>query len=241
LSSPSFLHKNKGLIIAADVTTRDDLLQLVNLTLNVPQVVAIKVGFSLTLRLGLPGTVELIRELSDLPIIYDHQKAGTDIPSMANPFAEACAEAGVSAVIVFPLAGPKTLDSFIKAALENELIPVIGITMTHQAFLQSEGGFIDDNAARLIGKIALDLGVQNFVLPGNKPQKVQAVCTEILTTCTPLHIMMPGIGTQGGQITEAFRAVGKHYPFAIIGSSIYKASNPRNALTKFAAEVENGQ
>ena len=43
-----------------------------------------KVGLSLALDCGLPKVVEIAREYTDKPIIYDHLKAGTDIPEVGK-------------------------------------------------------------------------------------------------------------------------------------------------------------
>src|SRR5215472_10502924 len=94
-SDKPLLPGDRGIIIAADVTTIDDLRSMVLLGLGVENVVGIKVGLSLALRTGLAAVVRAIRELTDLTVIYDHQKGGTDIPATGRLFAEACSEAGV--------------------------------------------------------------------------------------------------------------------------------------------------
>lgn len=233
----TFLKSKKGIILAADVVSIDDLRRLVDLSEGVPEVVAIKIGFSLALRYGLPVVVNAIRKTCGIPIIYDHQKAGTDIPAMGQPFAETCRDTGVNGVIFFPLAGPKTLESFVSAAFDCSLTPIVGLVMTHSSYLKSEGGFIDDNSPRLICQIALDIGVRNFVLPGNKPDIVRKFSEGPLAAVQHVNIMMPGIGIQGGTITHAFEATNGHHPFAIIGSALYKASDPSAAIEQYAAEI----
>ncbi len=233
-----FLKKSKGIIVAADVSTIADLGQLAGISSQVPEVVAIKVGFSLALRYGLPSVVSSVNEVCTLPVIYDHQKAATDIPAMGKPFAKICHESGVQGVIFFPQAGPKTLEAFVSSAFDLGLVPIVGLAMTHEAYLQSEGGYIDDNAPELICKIAIANGVRNFVLPGTKPDITKNFSKNFLTPIQPAIIMMPGIGSQGGSIDHAFEAAKGHYPFAIIGSAIYNAPDPQKALEKFATEME---
>lgn len=232
-----FLSKDRGIILAADVDSLEDLGQLVRLCAAVPEVVAIKIGFSLALRVGLQQTVASVRKFSQVPVIYDHQKAGTDIPEMGRPFANVCAEAGVQAVIVFPLAGPRTLEEFVTAAFTANLTPVVGLVMSHAAYLQSEGGFIVDDAPDSMCRIALDLGVRSFVLPGTKPETVIRFAHGPLMSAVPTTIMMPGIGAQGGSVATAFQAARPHRRFAIVGSAIYRAVDPSAALSTFAAQV----
>jgi orotidine-5'-phosphate decarboxylase len=234
---PGFLDVQCGIIIAADVSTLDDLRQLAHLGAQCSEVVAIKVGFSLALRYGLPAVVKLIKETCNLPVIYDHQKAGTDIPDMGKPFAEVCSEAGVKGVIFFPHAGPRTLEKFVVAAVDSGLEPILGLVMTHPAYLCSEGGFIADEAPERICELGIRLGVTSFVLPGTKPDITSRFTQGLLKSVTPAKIMMPGIGSQGGSISIALDATRGHHAFPIIGSAIYKAADPKAALLQFASEM----
>ena len=186
----NFLQADKGIIIAADVATIEECQRLAELGNQAPEIVAIKVGFSLALRYGLPLVVKSVREVSSLPLIYDHQKAATDIPAMGRSFAQICRYAGVEGVIFFPQAGPKTLEAFVSAAFESQLTPAVGLVMTHPAYLQSEGGFIADKAPEVICQLAIDLGVRAFVLPGTKPEIVKKFADGPLSAIKPVTIMM---------------------------------------------------
>ena len=161
------------------------------------------------------------------------------IPATGKPFAEVCADAGVESVIFFPLAGPKTLDSFVKAAGDCKLTPIVGLVMTHAAYLESEGGFIANDSPKRICKQALELGVENFVMPGNRLDTLQNLNHQLRSQSKIVGIMMPGIGTQGGSISAAFAATAGHRRYAIIGSSIYEAIDPKIALGQFAEEVKS--
>jgi orotidine-5'-phosphate decarboxylase len=207
----------------------------------VPEVVALKVGFNVGLRYGLSNVVAVVRRLSGIPLIYDHQKGATDIPAMGESFAEVCSEAGVTAAILFPLSGLRTLETFVSALFDRHLIPVVGLSMTHGGYLQSDGGLISDDAASLICDAALKLGVTDFILPGNQPDLVRRFCQGpfMESADRPLRIMMPGIGSQGGSLEAAIRACGDHHAFAIIGSSVYAAVDPASSLAEFARELRS--
>jgi orotidine-5'-phosphate decarboxylase len=232
-----FSGRESGIIIAADVSSLPHLRDLAEVASRVPELVAIKVGFSLVLRHGLPAAVNTIREVTHLPVIYDHQKAGTDIPQMGKSFAMACRDADVQGMIIFPQAGPKTLEGFVEAAFDHEVVPIVGLVMTHPAYLQSEGGYLRDDAPELICKTALGLGVTDFVLPGTKPEVVRRFAQSSLGGIKGLSIMMPGIGAQGGSIKSAFEAAAPHRPFAIAGRAVYEAPDPKAALASLAAEL----
>jgi orotidine-5'-phosphate decarboxylase len=238
LASKRLLNQQTGIIIAADVQRLEDLRSLASISSEVTQVAAIKVGFTLGLRFGLPNVVKCIREVSDLDVIYDHQKAGTDIPQMGTAFAGVCRDSGVAGVILFPQAGPKTLEAFVKAAFDAQLTPSVGLVMTHDMYLRSEGGYISDDAPEKMAAVAVALGVTDFVLPGTKPEVVKSFASGALANVKDGAIMMPGIGSQGGALASSFRAADPHRRFAIIGSAIYGAKEPRTALQVFVEEMK---
>lgn len=230
---------DKGIILAADVGSLEELRKLASLASGFPEVVGLKLGFSLALRFGLPTVVRVARDSASIPLIYDHQKAATDIPAMGEPFAALCKDAGLDAVIFFPHAGPKTLEGFIAGAINHELVPIVGAVMSHPAFLQSEGGYMADDSAARIFRTSIDAGVKSFVLPGTKLDLIKTLAEGPLAPACPATVMMPGIGTQGGSLAAAFRAVGRHRPYAIIGSAIFKAPDPRAALEGFVQEMKS--
>jgi orotidine-5'-phosphate decarboxylase len=237
-TTANFLHSPRGIILAADVDDLGKLRELVDQISGIPEIVAIKLGFSIGLRFGLPNVVKAVRKISALPLIYDHQKAGTDIPQMGAPFAALCREAGIDGVIFFPQAGPKTLEGFVSGAIAENLIPIVGLVMSHPAYLQSEGGYIVNDAPNRMAEKALELGVTNFVLPGTKPKVVESFAKGALGKIKAT-IMMPGIGPQGGSLSVACQAATPHRCFPIIGSAIYEANDPKTAANALAAELKN--
>lgn len=238
MPSDTLWSRDRKIVLAADVPTLEELRRLTALGKSVNSVVGIKVGFALALRFGLAEVVRVIREESDLPVIYDHQKGGTDIPQMGPVFAETCRKAGLQSIILFPLSGPRSLEAFVSAAWKCDLNPIIGCFMTHAAYVESEGGFISNDGPRRILESAVDMGVTNFVLPGTKPHVIKEMSRGVLSGIKPTNIMMPGIGTQGGSIPSSFEAAEGHHRIAIIGSAIYGSPDARAQLENFASQVE---
>ena len=145
-------------------------------TNGVSGVGAYKIGLELSLKYGLDRIVNVARAHTELPLIYDHQKGGTDIPKMGTNFAEVCHSAGINAVILFPLTGPETEQHWVRECKRVGLHVLVGGLMTHKGFLASEGGFVLDEAPVRIFDIATNLGVTDFVVPGNKPSSVVSEC-----------------------------------------------------------------
>lgn len=220
-----------GIIVACDVKSVDELKQLVLSTTDMEGIVGYKLGFLLGLRYGLSDVVSLIKDNSDLPVVYDYQKAGTDIPDMAEDFAQLMRSCSVDSAIIFPQAGPKTQEAFTLALKRHGVVPMVGGEMTHPQYLIKDGGYIRDNAPEEIYSRAAKLGVEYFIVPGNKPDAISKYA-ELLAAANP-KFCFPGIGRQGGDMQQAFRACQGFDAYAIIGSAIHKASDMRTAAKKF--------
>lgn len=131
------IQRKNSIIPACDVQL-DLYEKIVKDTAGIDGVGAYKVGFELGLKHGLPKVVELAREYTNKPIIYDHQKAGTDILATGKNFARTVKNADVDAVILFPQSGPETEKAWIEAAFERDLDVIIGGLMTHPKYVRSE-------------------------------------------------------------------------------------------------------
>lgn len=231
----------RSIVPACDVSDLHKLSELVEATNDVEGIGAYKIGFALGLKHGLPKVVEAVRAFINKPIIYDHQKAATDIPDTGELFAKTCAEAGVDAVILFPLAGPATQVAWTKAAQQAGLGVIVGTEMTHERFLQSDGGYlVDDAPLRALG-IAARMGVSDFVVPGNKPEKIRQYREEAekLLGGGNFAFYSPGFVAQGGELSEGAAAAGENF-HAIVGRAIYGAggvTQMREAAQKLAEKL----
>jgi len=223
----------RSIIPACDVPL-DLYEKILKETKDIEKIGGYKIGFFLALKYGLPKIVELTRKYTNKPIIYDHQKAGTDIPSMGEKFVKICKNSGIDAIIIFPQAGPETERTWIEYAKENDLGIIVGGLMTHEKYRKSEGGFLDDEGIFEIYRIAADLGIRNFVVPGNKLEEIKKI-KEILEErgITPIFYA-PGFVTQGGEITETAKVAGRYW-HAIVGRGIYKAKDIKKAALEYAS------
>ncbi len=208
--------------------------EIVRETCDIDAIGAYKIGFGLGLAHGLPTVVEVCRRYSQKPIIYDHQKAGTDIPDTGKLFATTCKNAGIDAIILLCQSGPETEKAWIKACQQEKLGVIVGGLMTHAKYLRSEGGFIADEAVSEIYSIAADNAVNEFVVAGNKPDKIMEFKKLLESKGVDPVFHAPGFISQGGNITEAATVAGSKW-HAIIGRAIYESVDVRKAameLTK---------
>src|SRR3989344_5044806 len=223
----------KSIIPSCDVESLEKLDKLVKATCNVKGVGAYKIGFELVIPFGMEKVVKAIRKHTKLPIIYDHQKAGTDIPDMGLKFMNACK--GADAVILFPQAGPETEAAWIKAAQQAKMNVIIGGEMTHQAYLKEAGGFIDDDAPKRMYDIAASMGVADFVIPGNKPEKAMEYVNLIKNKISNPVFYSPGLIMQGGSIGGLAKQLDSWH--AIVGRAIYEAKDMKKAAEEMAKEL----
>jgi len=224
------------IIPALDTPDLDVALRLVCRVAGRPSVYGFKLGFSLGLSCGLPETVRRIREWTDKPLIYDHQKAATDIPDTGPLFAGVLRRAGVDEAILFPHTGPHTLAAWVRALQEENLKVIVGGVMTHSAYLVSEGGFIADEAALSIYQQAAELGVSAFVVPLTKPEWVAKLAKEVPFT-DKQEFYSPGFGAQKGDPTR-FPALKTHH--LIMGRSLLGAEDPLETLMQAESQLGIG-
>ncbi|MBW2980428.1 orotidine 5'-phosphate decarboxylase [Candidatus Woesearchaeota archaeon] len=230
----SIVKLNKSVIPACDVSDLMKLRELIEATCDIKGIGGYKVGFQIVLPHGIRKIVSVIREYTELPIIYDHQKAGTDIPDMAEKFMDVCSE--VNAVILFPQSGPVTEEKWIKAAQKVGVGVIVGGEMTHPGYLSSDKGFINDNAPKRIYEIAAKLGVKDFVVPGNKPKKINEYKKFLESLGIKPIFYSPGLIAQGGSITLGAKAAGDSW-HAIVGRGIYRQENMRKAAEELVKEI----
>ncbi|MBI2208899.1 orotidine 5'-phosphate decarboxylase [Candidatus Woesearchaeota archaeon] len=220
------INSNKSIIPSCDVSDLKSLKKLISGTCSVDGIGAYKIGLELCLKYGIPAVVKEIRKHTKLPIIYDHQKAATDIPELGEKFAEAVK--GVDAVILFPLAGPETEKEWIKACKKARLGVIVGGEMTHKAFSEDEGGFISGKESLKIYEIAAENGIRDFVVPGNKPEKIRLYKAFLEARGIKPVFYSPGLIAQGGDITESAKAAGSKW-HAIVGRALYNAKDINKA------------
>ena len=211
---------NKSIIPSCDVSNLTKLKNLVKETCSVEGIGGYKIGLELCIPYGICQVVDTIRKLTDLPIIYDHQKAATDIPELGEKFARAVK--GVDAVILFPFTGPETERAWIKACRKKKLAVIVGGEMTHNGFLEREGGFISESEALKIYEIAAGEKIADYVVPGNKPDKIMLYKVFLEARGIKPVFYSPGLIAQGGSINESGKAAGERW-HAIVGRALYKS------------------
>ena len=226
---PKIIKLDKSIIPSCDVPDLIKLKNLVKETCSVEGIGAYKIGLELCIPYGICPVIGIIRKYTNLPIIYDHQKAATDIPELGEKFAKAVK--GVDAVILFPLAGPETEIEWVKACKKAKLGIIVGGEMTHKGFLESEGGFISEAESLKIYEIAAKLGINDYVVPGNKPGRIRVYKAFLEARGIKPIFYSPGLIAQGGNISESAKIAERWH--AIVGRALYNSKN----INKTAKEL----
>jgi orotidine-5'-phosphate decarboxylase len=196
-------------------------------------------GYKIPARSGRKGWetwVEVARKYTKKPLIYDHQKAGTDVPDTGQDFMKDVKEAGFDAIIIFPESGPRTQVACTGEALQQGLQVLIGGEMTHPKYKRSEGGYIADEALEEMYIRGAKQGVTHFVVPGNKVDRIKLYREIIQQEVPDPTFFSPGFVAQGGKIDKATEVAGDHW-HAIVGRAIKDAKDIRAAATEMTSKL----
>jgi len=229
------IERDRSVIPACDVSAIEEFEKLVEQTADVEGIGGYKIP-AISGRKGWETWVNAARKYTNKPLIYDHQKAGTDIPDTGKEFMRNVKESGFDAIILFPQSGPETERAWIYHAYDVGLNVIVGGEMTHPGYKRSEGGFISDDMLNEMYLIAARAGITNFVVPGNKTDRI-AHYREILENegVSPVFYA-PGFIAQGGKIEDAAKVAGDRF-HGIVGRGIYKADDMKKAAIEHTSQL----
>jgi orotidine-5'-phosphate decarboxylase len=204
-----------GIIIALDIPISEAGALVQKLKPVEDKIAGYKVSSLNAMENGLKATVAELRQFTEKPIIYDHQKGGTDIPNIVEKQVKLASECGINSFIAVPLgAGSETLTAFVNACKETHLLPIVLLSMTHDG----ADDYLKEETADLIFEKAKELGVKYFVAPGNKPQKILELKAKM----------------DADMCVQA----GTDYP--IVGRGVYEAEDPVKAVEELFEQAKKG-
>ncbi len=234
------MDRKRGIIPALDVPTLDAATFIIRHTTQTDGVVAYKIGKRLGLTYGLPKVIAQLSALTSHPLIYDDQKSPNDIPAQAREFVDTCSAANVRILIGFPHSGPAVMEAFLDQCRKRGIQAIIGLHMTHEKFLRSEGGWISDDAPTRAFTIAVNMGVTDFVVPGTKPEYVKQyydlLTKDLHVPKEDLQLYAPGFIGQGGVISDCGAVAGDNW-CAILGGVYTKIVGDWRKMRRVSAEM----
>ena len=244
-----------GIIVACDVPF-NKLAKLVDQTHDVDGIVGYKLGRMHEITGSVAHAINTVQNYTGKPIIWDPQKEGNDVEFTEPDFIQAYAQAGVSALILFSFSSPRVQATCVKACYNNGITPIGGFRPTQPGFDETESvklddifphlgnrkfhGYIADGAERRALELYSLIGVNHFIAPGNKLPELTSMLQTLRGYGVEPIVLMPGIGRQGGDIEIAIQTAkdaGAVSCYAIIGSGIYRADNPREAAQRYTDRI----
>lgn len=209
------MEKQNRLILALDVTSREDALRVADAVRE--HVDAIKINWPLILAAG----PDMIREMSSVKDVICDLKIA-DIPNTNRLIVEQAMARGASAVICHGFPGEDSVKACVEAA-KGQVFVVS--EMSHPGGKQFTAPVADRLAA-----LAKSVGARGIVAPATRPERI----AELRKIIGPLEIISPGVGAQGGKASDAV-AAGADY--IIVGRAIYEAPDPGESARALADEV----
>ena len=213
--------KNK-IIVSLDDSNRLKILNLVRELRSVEDKISgYKVGSLLVMRNGV-DVINSIRDITDIPIIYDGQKLGGDIQYIVGYQVRLLSEVMVGnndKIIIAPMGGGReVLRWFADICYDYEIDPVCVIGMSHLA----SSSYMKDGYEDIILDNALLFGIEHLVYPATKPKilekhnKIFGDRKDIVRMATAFYVQSENISVMRELGVTEF----------IIGRSIYTNSDP---------------
>lgn len=228
-----------GIVPALDIDSHDQLELVVRETSKRAGVAGYKLGLTSVMRFGLKESMRRLRDLTDLPILYDHQKAGPDMPDMAVKYTAMCKDADVDGLILFPVAGPTAVDGFVGEAVRAGIVPVVGGEIPVPDYGVSGGGYmLDDVLDRILAR-AVTNNANHFVLPAHDVTKIKRWSKWIAENVQSPVALLTGFGALGGSVETSFAAAAAcPRRFAIVGRLIAGAKVPGDVAARMFEQMQ---
>lgn len=241
IAESSESHKSK-IVLNLDFVLDSSLLLSKALTFldrTSKYVCAFKINRHLSLPLGLDKLKIIVQEAHDkgVPIIMDCKI--NDIGSTNTIIANKYFDVGFDAVIANPFVGwDEGLAPVFQSAKKRRKGVILLIYMSHKGASEGYGQQVIGEDGKIkpqyivFAEKALKWNADGAIVGATYPEKIEEIRT-VLKGKIPIY--SPGIGIQGGKITEALSA-GADY--LLIGRSIIQSESPEDTLKQYLAIIQ---
>jgi len=212
------MKRDTRLILALDVTSRDQALHLTHSLKNYFD--AIKIGYPLILNAGL----SIVKDISAHSHVIADLKIA-DIPNTNRLICEAILNAGAGGIIAHAFPGRDSLQACADSARSYGADLFVMTEMSHpgaELFMAP--------LAEQMARLAVEVGAAGVVAPATRPERIKL----IRSVLGDKIIISPGVGAQGGSARDALRA-GADY--IILGRSVYEAMDPRASAEGVLSDI----
>ena len=209
------------IILALDVEEKNKAYEILDQTTEYLD--TIKIGYPITLALG-PSIITSIKEEYDVKIIADFKVA--DIDATNEKIVKTTLNYGADAIIVHGFTGEDSVLACKNMAEKLDKEIFLLTEMSHPG----EDKFLKPVSLD-IAQMGVDLGIKNYVAPATKIDRLKKI-REVVGKDS--FIISPGVGFQGGNAKDTLQ----YSNAAIVGRSIYNASNPKKALEEIIESIK---
>ena len=209
------------IILALDVEEKNKAYEILDQTTEYLD--TIKIGYPITLALG-PSIITSMKEEYDVKIIADFKVA--DIDATNEKIVKTTLNYGADAIIVHGFTGEDSVLACKNMAEKLDKEIFLLTEMSHPGadkFLKP--------VSLGIAQMGVDLGIKNYVAPATKIDRLKKI-REVVGKDS--FIISPGVGFQGGNAKDTLQ----YSNAAIVGRSIYNASNPKKALEEIIESIK---
>jgi orotidine-5'-phosphate decarboxylase len=229
-----YFNINHGIIIECNFSGIDKLEAIVEATNDLDFVVGYKVGAELAISSRIKDIVDTIKKYTNLPVIYDHQKFGSDDPMFSGgSFLETLKNAGVNGLIIFPHGGVGSLEAAIRKCIDLGILPIIGGDMVHEGYTEEEGGYIDNAAPQKMYIDGANFGAKHFVMPCTRLDRMRIYCHRLGNMVNNPILFITGVGIETcDDLVKACEIVKQYHSYVIIGREITDEKDYRKAAEK---------
>jgi orotidine-5'-phosphate decarboxylase len=229
-----FEQKN-GVIIDLGYLQDKFLIDAIDATNSIPFVVGYKIGALPVLEAGLKDTLRSIRKISSKPLLYDHQKLGSDLPDIyKGRMLDLIKSYGANGVFLFPLGGKEVLEAIINKCIEIELIPVVCGDLSYKGFFAEEGGYIDIDVQQRIYLDAASYGVSHFMMSCNRVDRIKIYCHQLGGIIGQLKLIFTGINSADcNNLPDSCSQLKHNKAFALFDDSFSNTDEYVSALNTF--------
>lgn len=192
-------------------------------TLSSDPPVAYKLGWLPILDLGAMA-VRFVKEATGSRVIVDVKLA--DVPHINKVVASTLIKSGSDALIIHGFLGPDSIRAVVEVAKPK------GVGVLVVAETSNKGGekYYAKHSIEIIND-SLSLGVDGFILPGNRPERLSEYVKILRGKAL---VITPGVFTQGGDPRTVLKLGAD---FIIVGRRVYESPNPLQAIKEIKGMV----
>jgi len=235
-----FKAKN-GIIIELKPDSEKTISDIISATKNLPFIAGYKLNAESVILNGLEPAVKSIRKQTILPLIYDHQKMGSDNSGISGGnIIEKIKNSGVDAIIIMPYAGKEILERIIKDCNKAGLLAIVCGDLPNKGYFSDEDGYINTDSQQRIYLDAASLGASHFLMSCNRIERIKIYCHQLDSIAGKLKIFFTAIDSKDcTNLPESCSQIKQNAIYAVFDNKFVDPTEYINSLKVFWKSFQN--